>query len=101
MASSWTAHPLLASPRPPCGAAERHRVQRARPVDLRARSALGPYRNGRARASAVTNGHQRSEEPQVADPGAHAAEMTQAGDQIVVPKVGLRVGQQTGSNRPP
>jgi hypothetical protein len=45
--------------------------------DLRARSALGPCRNGRARAPAVTNG---SDEPQVIGPAAQAAGMMLAGD---------------------
>jgi len=66
MTSSWTAHPLLASPRPPCSSAEDTLVQRTRPVDVRARSALGPCPSGRARASAVTSVIDGSEEPQVA-----------------------------------
>jgi hypothetical protein len=43
----------------------------------RPRSALGPCRNGPARASAVADG---PEEPQVAGPPAHAAGMMQTGD---------------------
>ena len=62
-------------------------VHRASPVDLRARSALGPCRNGPARAATVPHGQQRcptvtngSEEPQVIAPPAQAAGMMQAAD---------------------
>src|SRR5215207_5045073 len=69
--SSWTAHPPLATlhatvQRPQSDT----EVQRARPVDLRARSGLGPCCNGPAgqqRSPTVTNG---SEEPQVIAPPA-------------------------------
>jgi hypothetical protein len=47
------------APRHRATPAERHVVQGAQPVDLRARSALGPCRNGRVGAAAVTGGHQR------------------------------------------
>ena len=80
MTSSWTAQLLLASPRPPCSAAERHPSDRG---DGRWIVALGPRwvraAAVRARASAGTNGRQGSEDPQVAGP-ISAAEMMQVGD---------------------
>jgi hypothetical protein len=75
MTSSWTAHPLLASARPPCSAAERHPSHSGHDRWI---FALGPRW---VRATAVADGHQRSpavtdgpEEPQVA-----ALELTQLG----------------------
>jgi hypothetical protein len=58
--SSWlTAHPSARKPhRPGSGTV----VHRAQPVDLPTRSALGPCRNGLARASAVTSDRQRFRE---------------------------------------
>jgi hypothetical protein len=54
MTSSWTAHPLLASPRPACSAAERHPSDRGHGRWI---FALGPRW---VRATAVAHGHQRS-----------------------------------------
>jgi hypothetical protein len=54
MSSSWTAHPLLASPRPACSVAVRHRPYRGHG---RWTLTLGPRW---VRAAAVAHGQQRS-----------------------------------------
>jgi hypothetical protein len=70
----------------PSASAQRRRtdtvVQPAQPVDVRARSAPGPCRSGRARASTVTNG---SDEPQVIAPPARQQGRCTRAIWIVVP----------------
>jgi hypothetical protein len=69
MTSSWTAHPLLASPRPACSAAERHPSDRGHgrwTLTLGPRWVPAPaVGHGRQRSLAVING---SDEPQVIGP---------------------------------
>ena len=100
MTSSWTAQPLLASPRSACIAAEQN------PSDSghgRWIFALGPCW---VRAAAVAHGRQRSPTVQT-NRRSSILQLTQQrrserAIQIVVPKVGLGAsGQQMGSNRPP
>jgi hypothetical protein len=83
MTSSWTAHPLLASPTPT------GRVSGATPI-IPADTAAGSSRSVRAgsapqRSQAVTKG---SDEPQVIDPFRFTQQISfKRANQIVVPKV--------------
>jgi hypothetical protein len=57
MTSSWTAHPLLASPRSACSAAERHPSDRGHDRWI---FALGPHGSVPQRSSTGISGHQPS-----------------------------------------
>ena len=83
MTSSWTAHPLLASPRPACSAAERHPSDsgHGRWISCSVRAGSVPQRSRTG-----VGGHQRFRQTAGPRHSAHTAEIMRAGDADCAPE---------------